>query len=109
MKKVCPVCGSDNGPNDTVCVNCSASLTGNQKMVDRSPTPKGEQGNPLGHVTAQGVMPTNPNVVKRDMPESMNRRVKRQPVYRELSDDFVDSIEDEHLDQVQHSADHLGL
>lgn len=108
MKKSCPVCNSDNGPNEVSCVNCGARLTGKQQMVNRSPSQKGQQTNGPSKIISQVVMPTNSKVVTRDMPESMNRRIKRVP-HRELSDEFVDSVHDEHLDQVQRSADNLGL
>lgn len=105
MKKVCPVCGSDNGPNEMRCANCSATLGGNQQMVDRSATPAGEQGNPLERA-AQAMMTS---VRSLEVPDSMNRRTKRDSVVEELSDEFVDSVDNEHLSQVRNSADQLGL
>lgn len=108
QKKICPTCGATRGVNETVCV-CGASLDGKTEIVQNIPIPKGKQGNPLDRqVAAQIVMPTNSKVVTRDMPESMNRRVKRLP-NQELSDEFVDSVSNDHLDQVQRSAENLGL
>jgi uncharacterized protein YaaW (UPF0174 family) len=82
-------------------------------MVDKTPLPQGKQGNPLDRqVAAQGSVTTNDKVVGFDMPPSMLRRVKRQPmqhVVQESSDDFVDQVDEDKMGQIQHSADHLGL
>ena len=110
-KKVCPVCGGNCGPNDVECPNCKAPLKGNVHLVERSSLPKGKQGNPLDrNIAAQSVMPTNEKVVTRSIPESMTRRIKREEI-EELSDEFVDPIEvnKDRMNQIRHSADHLGL
>jgi hypothetical protein len=105
MKKICPVCGSNNAPDAVKCVNCAADLNGNQHMVDRAPVEPGKQGNPLGQVQAQSAMPTNNKVTTREVPNSMMRRVRRE----DLSDELVDSVDEDRMGQIQHSADHLGL
>lgn len=115
MKKTCPVCNSTCNPNDMNCHNCGASLSGDQQMVDRrAPDRKIAQlqqppmaGTTFINPGDANSTSTDPNSV--EVPGSMRRRIKRTPVFEELSDDFVDLTDEAHLNQVKESADDLGL
>lgn len=115
MKKTCPICGKTNSPNATHCnpQGCGASLGGNTQMVDKSITQQGKQGNPLVSALPLGRaaqnMPTSNKLVKMPVPESFNRRTKKFPLHEELSDEMVDSIDDNQLQQIRESGDDLGL
>jgi len=119
-EKQCAVCLSDNKATATACVNCGASLQGipskikppqrdqkgpqnqqntKEKVFMGMPvTPMGIPGVPLARAAQSQPFPkTIPNVIKPIKPK------------RKISDDDVSVVDENHLSNVEHSADHLGL
>lgn len=119
-EKQCPACLSDNKATATSCVNCGVSLKGvPSKIKPRQRDQKGEQ---TGQNTKENVfmgMPVTrmgvPGVpLARAAQVMLNPKMNSQPIKpikpkRQISDDDVSVVDENHLIDVQHSADHLGL
>jgi len=120
----CPQCGAQlpnpaNAKNPLKgrflsCPACNFKLTGGEPM-NYGPTPPGKINAPgmqvpniISQVAFDDItMPTNKSVVKKPMPGTMTRRVKRENI--SLSDEYAENIDKEHLSNCCESAQDLEI
>ncbi len=110
-KKVCPICQSDNKSSDTKCTNCGGSLAGvRSQLVPPKPSEPGEQKGQNEHETVRMHVPGMPRAAQTMLPPKTvslpNKPIKPK---RMISDDDVDVVDESHMSNVEHSANHLGL
>lgn len=133
MEKVCPACGKDLPPtavtcDNTSCPNPSAVATMSSRPKPRTPDQKGSGGARIQqHETivnnrpvSRMYVPGTPIAAQSTLPMSkVPTTAPSQPVApavnpikkkrQMISDDDVQVVDHQHLSNIEHSADHLGL
>ena len=118
LEKVCPTCRSDNTPTAVVCINCGADIAKiralpKQRKRDQQGEQKGQNphetlmmGVPINKVHVPGLAAAAQSL----LPRTMNPAVKpMKPNRKRISDDDIQVVDENHLSNVERSANHLGL
>lgn len=118
LEKVCPACGSDNDATAIACTNCGNNIAKfkaqpRQRQRDEAGAKPAQQphetvmkGMPVTRMHVPG-MPIAAQVLPpTKMIPTPNKPIKPK---RLLSDDDVSVVDDAHMSNVEHSANHLGL
>ena len=118
LEKVCPTCSSDNTPTAVVCINCGADIAKiralpKQRKRDQQGEQKGQNphetlmmGVPINKVHVPGLATAAQSLI----PTKMNQPVKpMKPNRKRISDDDIQVVDENHLSNVERSANHLGL
>lgn len=117
LEKVCPTCSSDNTPTAVVCANCGADIAKIRALPkQRKRDQQGEQKGQNPHETLMMGVPINKVHVpvlaaaQSLIPRTTNPAVKpMKPNRKRISDDDIQVVDENHLSNVERSANHLGL
>jgi len=117
LEKVCPTCSSDNTPTAVVCANCGADIAKIRALPkQRKRDQQGEQKGQNPHETLMRGVPINKVHVpvlaaaQSLIPRTTNPAVKpMKPNRKRISDDDIQVVDENHLSNVERSANHLGL
>jgi ribosomal protein L40E len=115
LEKVCPTCGSDNSANAINCYNCGFNIA----RFKATPRPRerdksGEKPATNQHEVILNNTPVNkifvpgPTIASQSV--GVNKLIKPiEPQKKLISDDEAEVVDDVHLSDIEHSAEHLGL
>lgn len=120
LEKICPICSSDNNPTAVLCANCGGDIAATKAMPkQRKRDDKGSQKGQNRHEVMFKGMPINkmhvPGFgVSAQVPYNANLKPIKpikpiKPKRQMISDDDVEVVDENHLNNIQNSANNLGL
>lgn len=111
-EKVCTSCNSDNSATAVFCVNCGADISRvKAKIKTRQRDKKGPQQKQEAHETILMGQPITKMQVPGAKLIAAQKKLEKpiNPITKQISDDSVDVVDEEHLQQVEDSAEASGL
>lgn len=111
-EKVCTSCNSDNSATAVFCVNCGSDISRVKATIkSRQRDEKGPQQQQIAHETVVMGQPITKIHVPGAKLIGAQKKMEKPitPISKPISDDSVDVVDEEHLKQVEDSAEASGL